>query len=101
MYLLNPWDKDDEFKQTCQISSTRLNQGFPDVQLFGAAISLHIDGFWGGGDVVFNTTPYLMTAYYFKAVFSMLVTAGKNQPIRVRQGKRKTTRRWSLVMHHL
>jgi hypothetical protein len=45
MYLVNSWDKDDEFKQTCQISSTRLNQGFPDVQLFGAAISLHIDGF--------------------------------------------------------
>jgi hypothetical protein len=45
MYLLNLWDKDDEFKQTPQISSTRLNQGFPDAQLFGAAISLRIDGF--------------------------------------------------------
>jgi hypothetical protein len=45
MYLVNPWDKDHEFKQAPQISSTCLNQGFPDVQLFGAAISLHIDGF--------------------------------------------------------
>jgi hypothetical protein len=45
MYLLNLWDKDDEFKQIPQISSTRLNKGFPDAKLFGAAISLHIDGF--------------------------------------------------------
>jgi hypothetical protein len=45
MYLLNLWDLDDEFKQTPQISFTRLNQGFPDVELFGAAISLRIDGF--------------------------------------------------------
>ena len=68
MYLLNLWDLDDEFKQTPQISSTRLNQGFPDAQLFGAAISLHIDGFWGGCNVVFNTTPYLTAAHYFTAV---------------------------------
>ena len=45
MYLLNLWDLDDEFKQTPQISFTRLNQGFPDAELFGAAISLRIDGF--------------------------------------------------------
>ena len=45
MYLLNLWDLDDEFKQAPQISFTRLNQGFPDAQLFGAAISLHIDDF--------------------------------------------------------
>jgi|GEM_PF-1362817 len=45
MYLCNSWDKDDEFKQTSQISSIRLNRGFPDVQLFGAEISLRIDGF--------------------------------------------------------
>ena len=45
MYLFKSWDKDDEFKQTPQIHATRLNQGFPDAQLFGAAISLHIDGF--------------------------------------------------------
>jgi hypothetical protein len=45
MYLLNLWDKGDEFKQTSQISSTRLNQGLPDAQLFGAAISLRIHGF--------------------------------------------------------
>ena len=45
MYLVNSWDKDDKFKQTPQISFTRLNQGFPDVELFGAAISLRIDGF--------------------------------------------------------
>ena len=45
MYLLNLWDKVDEFKQTPQISFTRLNQGFLDVELFGAAISLRIDGF--------------------------------------------------------
>jgi hypothetical protein len=43
MYLVNSWDKDDVFKQTSQIGSTRLNQGFPDAQLFGAAISLRID----------------------------------------------------------
>ncbi|MDH6421589.1 hypothetical protein M2131_001530 [Polynucleobacter sphagniphilus] len=68
MYLFKSWDKDDEFKQTPQIQATRLNQGFPDAQLFGAAISLHIDVFLGGCDVVFNTTPYLTTACYFKAV---------------------------------
>ena len=45
MYLLNLWDKDVEFKQTPQISFTRLNQGFPDAKLFGAEISLRIDGF--------------------------------------------------------
>ena len=56
MYLLNLWDLDDEFKQTPQISFTRLNQGFPDVELFGAAISLRIDGFWGACSVVLSTT---------------------------------------------
>ena len=45
MYLLNLWDKDVEFMQTPQISFTRLNQGLSDAQLFGAAISLLIDGF--------------------------------------------------------
>jgi hypothetical protein len=45
MYLLNLWDKDDEFKQTPQISSTRLNQGFPDAQLFGTPNSWRIGGF--------------------------------------------------------
>ena len=45
MYLLNLWDLDDEFKQTPQIYATRLNQGFPDAQLFGAPFSLRIDGF--------------------------------------------------------
>ena len=45
MYLLNLWDLDDEFKQTPQISFTRLNQGLTDAKLFGAAISLRIDGF--------------------------------------------------------
>jgi hypothetical protein len=45
MYLCNSWDLDDEFMQAPQISSTRLNQGFPDAQLFGAVISLRIDGF--------------------------------------------------------
>ena len=45
MYLFKAWDKDDEFKQTPQISSTRLNQEFPDAQLLGAKISLRVDGF--------------------------------------------------------
>ena len=45
MYLCNSWDKDDEFKQTSQISSIRLNQGFPDVQLFGAPNTWRIGGF--------------------------------------------------------
>ena len=45
MYLLNLWDLDDEFKQTPQISFTRLNQGFFDAQLFGAPNALCIDGF--------------------------------------------------------
>jgi len=45
MYLCNSWDKDDRIKQTPQIHATRLNQGFPDAKLFGAAISLRIDGF--------------------------------------------------------
>ena len=68
MYLFKSWDKDDKFKQTLQIHATSLKQGFSDAQLFGAAISLHIDGFWEVCDVVFNTTPYLTTAYHFKAV---------------------------------
>lgn len=45
MYLVNLWDPDDEFKQTPQISFTRLNQGLPDAQLFGVPNALHIDGF--------------------------------------------------------
>jgi len=45
MYLVNLWDLDDKFKQTPQISSTRLNQEFPDAQLLGAKISLRVDGF--------------------------------------------------------
>ena len=45
MYLLNLWDKDDEFKQTPQIHATRLNQGLPDAQLFEVANTQRIDGF--------------------------------------------------------
>lgn len=45
MYLLNLWDKDDEIRQTPQISSTRLNQGFSDAQLFGAPTTRRINGF--------------------------------------------------------
>ena len=45
MYLLNSGDKDYEFKQTPQMHATRLNQGSLDAKLFGAAISLCIDGF--------------------------------------------------------
>ena len=45
MYLCNSRDKDDRIKQTPQIHATRLNQGFPDAKLFGAEISLRIDGF--------------------------------------------------------
>jgi hypothetical protein len=45
MYLFKSWDKDDEYKQTSQISSTRLKQGFSDAQLFGAPTTQRIDGF--------------------------------------------------------
>jgi hypothetical protein len=45
MYLCNSWVKDDEFKQTPQIHATSLKQGLSDAQLFGAAISLRVDGF--------------------------------------------------------
>ena len=45
MYLFKSWDKDDRIKQMPQIQAASLKQGFSDAQLFGAAISLHIDGF--------------------------------------------------------
>ena len=45
MYLLNPWDKDDEIKQTPQIHATSLKQGFSATQLFEAPNTLCIDGF--------------------------------------------------------
>jgi hypothetical protein len=45
MYLFKSWDKGDKFKQTPQISSTRLNQGLSAAELFGEPNALCIGGF--------------------------------------------------------